>query len=87
MELPSSPFVTSLRSPDNDITGDILLDLTHDTLKDMGMHSTGRRIRLLKMIAELRLHVADLALQDVEGGPDTPQSLVDEPAFDRLVIN
>ncbi|CAO3571584.1 unnamed protein product [Mortierella alpina] len=49
---------------DNDITGDVLLDLTHDTLKDMGMHSTGRRIRLLKMIAELRLHVADLTIQE-----------------------
>lgn len=84
---PSTPLFSSLPCPDNDITGDILLDLTHDTLKDMGMHSTGRRIRLLKMIAELRLHVADLALQDVEGGPDTPESLVDEPAFDRLAIN
>ncbi|KAF9965901.1 hypothetical protein BGZ70_003855 [Mortierella alpina] len=49
---------------DNDISGDILLDLTHDTLTDMGMHSTGRRIRLLTMIAELRLHVADLTIQE-----------------------
>ncbi|KAG0207058.1 hypothetical protein BGX28_001601 [Mortierella sp. GBA30] len=49
---------------DNDITGDVLLDLTHDTLKDIGILSTGRRIRLLKMIAELRLHVADLAIQE-----------------------
>ncbi|KAF9382792.1 Adaptor for signal transduction [Podila verticillata] len=86
--LNSNGYEDSVQSfKDNDITGDILLDLTHDTLKDMGMHSTGRRIRLLKMIAELRLHVADLALQDVEGGPDTPESLVDEPAFDRLAIN
>ncbi|KAG0346045.1 Adaptor for signal transduction, partial [Podila minutissima] len=89
--LNSNGFEDSIQSfKDNDITGDILLDLTHDTLKDMGMHSTGRRIRLLKMIAELRLHVADLALQDAvegAGGPDTPESLVDEPAFDRLAIN
>ncbi|KAK3822202.1 MAG: hypothetical protein JOS17DRAFT_777357 [Linnemannia elongata] len=49
---------------ENDITGDVLLDLTHDTLKDMGMSSTGRRIRLLKMIAELRMIVADLTLQE-----------------------
>ncbi|GJJ75817.1 hypothetical protein EMPS_08175 [Entomortierella parvispora] len=49
---------------ENDITGDVLLDLTHDTLKDMGMTSTGRRIRLLKLIAELRLLVADIALQE-----------------------
>ncbi|KAF9104298.1 hypothetical protein BGX27_010149 [Mortierella sp. AM989] len=49
---------------DNDITGDVLLELTHDTLKDMGMVSTGRRIRLLKMIAELRLYVADLTIQE-----------------------
>ncbi|KAF9939819.1 hypothetical protein BGZ65_009351 [Modicella reniformis] len=49
---------------DHDITGDVLLDLTHDTLKDMGITSTGRRIRLLKMIAELRLHVADLTIQE-----------------------
>ncbi|KAI1301143.1 Adaptor for signal transduction [Mortierella claussenii] len=49
---------------DHDITGDVLLELTHDTLKDMGMTSTGRRIRLLKMIAELRLHVADLTIQE-----------------------
>ncbi|KAF9084520.1 SH3 and multiple ankyrin repeat domains protein 2 [Mortierella sp. AD031] len=49
---------------ENDITGDVLLDLTHDTLKDMGMTSTGRRIRLLKMIADLRIYVADLTLQE-----------------------
>ncbi|KAG0003817.1 hypothetical protein BGZ79_011034 [Entomortierella chlamydospora] len=49
---------------DHDITGDVLLDLTHDTLKDMGVVSTGRRIRLLKLIAELRLHVADLTVQE-----------------------
>ncbi|KAG0223901.1 SH3 and multiple ankyrin repeat domains protein 2 [Mortierella sp. GBA43] len=49
---------------EHDITGDVLLDLTHDTLKDMGMTSTGRRIRLLKMCAELQLHVADITMQE-----------------------
>ncbi|KAF9896722.1 Adaptor for signal transduction [Lobosporangium transversale] len=49
---------------DHDITGDVLLELTHDTLKDMGVTSTGRRIRLLKMITELRLYAADLAIQE-----------------------
>ncbi|KAF9125363.1 hypothetical protein BGW39_007440 [Mortierella sp. 14UC] len=59
----------------NDITGDVLLDLTHDTLKDIGMASTGRRIRLLKMIAELRIHVADLTLQEAEVANDEAQAL------------
>ncbi|KAF9928374.1 Adaptor for signal transduction [Linnemannia zychae] len=63
---------------ENDITGDVLLELTHDTLKDMGMASTGRRIRLLKMIAELRIHVSDLALQEAT---DEAQAL------DGLAIN
>ncbi|KAF9350281.1 hypothetical protein BGX26_011506 [Mortierella sp. AD094] len=62
----------------HDITGDVLLDLTHDTLKDMGMVSTGRRIRLLKLIAELRLHVADLTIQEAS---DEAQ------AFEGLAIN
>ncbi|KAG0374847.1 Adaptor for signal transduction [Mortierella sp. AD032] len=60
---------------ENDITGDVLLDLTHDTLKDMGMASTGRRIRLLKMIAELRIHVADLTLQEAEEANEDAQAL------------
>ncbi|KAF9274169.1 hypothetical protein BGZ88_003216 [Linnemannia elongata] len=60
---------------DNDITGDVLLDLTHDTLKDMGMSSTGRRIRLLKMIAELRMHVADLTLQEATDEAQALESL------------
>ncbi|KAK3841184.1 MAG: hypothetical protein J3R72DRAFT_491902 [Linnemannia gamsii] len=60
---------------ENDITGDVLLDLTHDTLKDMGMTSTGRRIRLLKMIAELRIHVADLTLQEAEEANEDAQAL------------
>ncbi|KAF8934468.1 Adaptor for signal transduction [Haplosporangium gracile] len=60
---------------ENDITGDVLLDLTHDTLKDMGMASTGRRIRLLKMIAELRIHVADLTLQEVTDEAQAQEAL------------
>ena len=55
------------------------MDLTHDTLKDMGMTSTGRRIRLLKMIAELRLLVADLTLQEA-----TDESSVE---FESLAIH
>ena len=49
---------------EHDITGDVLLELTHDTLKDMGMASTGRRIRLLNIIGELRIHIADLTMQE-----------------------
>ncbi|KAF9151035.1 Adaptor for signal transduction [Linnemannia schmuckeri] len=60
---------------ENDITGDVLLDLTHDTLKDMGMASTGRRIRLLKMIAELRIHVADLTLQEATDEAQAQEAL------------
>ncbi|KAF9191521.1 hypothetical protein BGZ51_007235 [Haplosporangium sp. Z 767] len=62
--LDSHVYNWSVETTEHDITGDVLLDLTHDTLKDMGMVSTGRRIRLLKMIAELRLHVADLTIQE-----------------------
>ncbi|KAF9901501.1 hypothetical protein EC991_006076 [Linnemannia zychae] len=35
----------------------------------------GRRIRLLKMIAELRIHVADLTLQEAEMANDETQAL------------
>ncbi|KAF9979367.1 polar growth protein [Actinomortierella ambigua] len=67
----------------NDISGDVLLELTHDTLKDMGVGSTGKRIRLLKMIAELRLYVADLAMLEsttkiAKEGPNG-EPLLEEP--------
>ncbi|KAF9407690.1 hypothetical protein BGZ76_006062, partial [Entomortierella beljakovae] len=63
---------------EHDITGFILLDLTHDILKDMGMMSAGRRMRLLKLIAELRLHVADITIQEA-----TDEAL----ALEGLAIN
>ncbi|KAI9106014.1 hypothetical protein DFS34DRAFT_644818 [Phlyctochytrium arcticum] len=44
---------------DHDITGEVLLALGNDTLKEMGVNSTGKRIKLLKCIAELKgLNVA-----------------------------
>ncbi|KAG0272472.1 Adaptor for signal transduction [Linnemannia exigua] len=74
--LATNGYEDSIKSfKENDITGDVLLDLTHDTLKDMGMTSTGRRIRLLKMIAELRVHVADLTLQEAEEANEDAQAL------------
>ncbi|KAI8914077.1 hypothetical protein DFJ77DRAFT_59452 [Powellomyces hirtus] len=39
---------------EHDITGEILLALTSGVLKEMGMLSTGKRIRLLQCIADLR---------------------------------
>jgi hypothetical protein len=40
-------------SIENDITGDVLVALDHELLKEMGLSSTGRRLKLLKLIAEL----------------------------------
>ena len=37
----------------HDITGEVLLDLNHDVLKEMGITSTGRRLKLLKSIGQL----------------------------------
>ncbi|KAG0245234.1 polar growth protein [Actinomortierella wolfii] len=76
----------------NDISGDVLLELTHDTLKDMGMNSTGKRIRLLKMIAELRFHVADLAMQEstsklAKEGPNGEPLLEDPRVFGGMAIH
>jgi hypothetical protein len=39
---------------DNDITGDVLIALNHDLLKEMGLVSAGRRLKLLKLIMELK---------------------------------
>ncbi|KAG0238348.1 polar growth protein [Actinomortierella wolfii] len=76
----------------NDISGDVLLELTHDTLKDMGMNSTGKRIRLLKMIAELRFHVADLAMQEstsklAKEGPNGEPLLEEPRVFGGMAIH
>ncbi|KAF9584546.1 hypothetical protein BGW38_006071, partial [Lunasporangiospora selenospora] len=72
---------------EHDITGDVLLDLSHDTLKDMGMTSTGRRIRLLKLIAELRLHVADLTIQEATEKTSGCSTNEQDLSLDSLAIH
>ena len=39
---------------DNDITGEILLELDHEVLKQMQINSVGKRLGILKAIKELR---------------------------------
>ncbi|KAI8833707.1 kinase-like domain-containing protein [Chytridium lagenaria] len=39
---------------EHDITGEVLLALSHDNLREMKMTSTGRRIRLLNLISTLK---------------------------------
>ncbi|KAJ3197917.1 hypothetical protein HDU67_003624 [Dinochytrium kinnereticum] len=39
---------------EHDITGEVLMELTHENLREMKMNSTGRRIRLLNLISDLR---------------------------------
>jgi len=39
---------------DNDVTGDVLVELNHDILKEMGIISTGKRVKLLKHIEDLK---------------------------------
>eukprot|EP01137_Pigoraptor_chileana_P031749 Opistho-2@20073 len=46
----------------NEITGELLLDLDHDTLKSMGIASAGRRMRVLRVVGALKSYlVHDLA--------------------------
>jgi len=40
---------------DNDIAGDVLFDLSHHTLREIGMLSVGHRMRLLRLVSELAL--------------------------------
>lgn len=39
---------------EHDVTGDVLVELNNETLKDMGVISTGKRVTLLKLIGELK---------------------------------
>ena len=40
---------------ENDISGDLLLELDNATLIDMGVKSAGKRMKLIRCISELRL--------------------------------
>ena len=42
------------RGADNDIRGDVLFDLSADTLRDMGITAAGDRLRVLRALDELR---------------------------------
>jgi len=39
---------------ENDVSGDVLVELNHEILKEMGIISTGKRVKLLKMIEQLK---------------------------------
>lgn len=41
-------------SPEHGITGDVLVNLDHETLKDLSMHSVGQRMEILKHIYTLK---------------------------------
>lgn len=40
--------------PEHGITGDVLVNLDHETLKDLSMHSVGQRMEILKHIYTLK---------------------------------
>lgn len=61
----------------NDIDWDLLADIDHQTLKDIGIQSVGHRIRILKAIDKLNLEPAARS--------DPPAGLVDEESDDEEI--
>jgi hypothetical protein len=54
---PHSPFnllITFLTLLEQEITGDVLLDLNMDTLKELGISAYGRRYKIMAAISKLR---------------------------------
>lgn len=45
----------TLSSSEQGITGDVLVNLDHDTLKDLAVHSVGQRMDILKHIYHLKI--------------------------------
>ncbi|KAJ1981818.1 hypothetical protein H4R33_005163 [Dimargaris cristalligena] len=61
---------------DNDITGDILVQLDDNNLKDLGIQSIGKRITLLKSIRKLKEQCVldSLATRHSQGKLETPST-------------
>ncbi|KAI8393937.1 uncharacterized protein BYT42DRAFT_552768 [Radiomyces spectabilis] len=61
---------------DQEITGDILLDLTIDTLKELGITTYGRRYKVMNAINKLKADTASSYIQpnDVTDAPRPPTS-------------
>lgn len=41
--------------PEHGITGDVLVHLDHGALKDVGVHSVGQRLAILKTVYDLKV--------------------------------
>jgi len=59
---------------DNDVTGDVLIELNHDILKEMGVISTGKRVKLLKHIEDLKARKLPRAGTTTSGATPTSSS-------------
>ncbi len=58
---------------ENDIDGDILLRLTNDDLREIGVSSVGHRRKLLEELAQVSLWLRSDIQGMSEVGPRTPQ--------------
>jgi class 3 adenylate cyclase len=65
---------------ENEIDETVLPDLTHETLKELGVTAVGHRLKLLGAIAALR---ADKGAQRSSADPTTPSSTPNAPPEDR----
>ncbi|KAK9324394.1 hypothetical protein V1517DRAFT_53409 [Lipomyces orientalis] len=68
---------------ENDITGEVLIHLDHDFLKDLGVSSVGHRLQILKAVYNIKI------AQDihVEAGQFVPLSLSEQEAADHETVD
>jgi len=73
------PHIISSCLVENDVSGEILAELNHEALKEMGVLSLGKRARLIKLISEFKTRKSPAS----RGAPPTrhkTQSLSDVPS-------
>ncbi|KAK9241326.1 hypothetical protein V1525DRAFT_392806 [Lipomyces kononenkoae] len=68
---------------ENDITGEVLIHLDHDFLKDLGVSSIGHRLQILRAVYSIKI------AQDIpiEAGQFIPLSLSEQEVADHETVN
>ncbi|KAK9368680.1 hypothetical protein V1509DRAFT_622448 [Lipomyces kononenkoae] len=68
---------------ENDITGEVLIHLDHDFLKDLGVSSIGHRLQILRAVYNIKI------AQDIpiEAGQFIPLSLSEQEAADHETVD
>ncbi|KAJ8100559.1 hypothetical protein POJ06DRAFT_107005 [Lipomyces tetrasporus] len=68
---------------ENDITGEVLIHLDHDFLKDLGVSSVGHRLQILKAVYNIKI------AQDIpiEAGQFVPISLSEQEVADHETVD